>query len=103
LAQSAHAAYEAGSLYRNNYDKADSVVICQVPDETSIKYWLSKIEFNKIPVVAFREPDLGDSITAIATGPLQKQHRNKLSNLPLWRPHDIGKSTTVFPVKQTNH
>ncbi len=57
----------------------DNLVVLSVADERALQAVLARVEGR---VVAFREPDLGDELTALAVGP---EHWRALSSLPLLR------------------
>lgn len=44
-----------------------TLVYLGVDDEDALKHWKEKLDFKEIPYSEFREPDIGDQITAIAT------------------------------------
>lgn len=45
------------------------MILLGVEDEKSLKQWIAKLEFERIPFSAFVEPDIGDQVTAIAINP----------------------------------
>ena len=52
-----------------------------VPDEDILNFCASKLEWSGVEVERFREPDMGNVLTAIAaSGPIVER---KLSKLPL--------------------
>jgi peptidyl-tRNA hydrolase len=70
LAQSCHAvrSFAAGypELDRKWYEGSNNLVALQVPDEGALLELRSRAIDRGLPVTLFREPDLGDSVTAIA-------------------------------------
>lgn len=74
--QATHAAIEAG---RKGLIPADGdhpyLVELTVPSEQHLANMLCTLELAKIPHIAYREPDLGDSLTAIATAPVAQEQR----------------------------
>ena len=84
LCQAVHAAHEAGIRFGNPRD-VSAVVVCSLPDEAALRDALDRLSFHGIRAYAFREPDLGDQMTALATEPLPGNRRNFLSRYPLWR------------------
>jgi hypothetical protein len=53
-----------------------------VPDEQSLQILLEKIRWRKLVHSIFREPDIGDELTAIAVEPSEKA-KKLCSRLPL--------------------
>ena len=49
-----------------NWDNG-TLVYLGVKDENELKDWVWKLEIKNIPYTIFREPDIGDEITSIAT------------------------------------
>ena len=47
--------------WRNN-----TLVYLGVDDEDALEYWAEKLRFKGIKYVGFKEPDIGDELTAIA-------------------------------------
>ena len=76
--QSAHAAVE----YAARYPVAGCVlVMLTVPDEGALRLMSAKLELFDVVVEEFREPDLGNELTAIAAcGPVAAK---RLARLPL--------------------
>lgn len=62
--------------------KSNSVIVLTVPNEAGLYDLLERAGAKDITTVTFREPDLGDELTAIAFHPGQAT-RKLLSNLPL--------------------
>lgn len=59
---------------------SNNIVLLEVVDRVALEELLGRLVANGIGVVAYHEPDLGDELTAIATGGDAKR---MLSNLPL--------------------
>lgn len=77
--QSAHAAVEYAA--RNPGVAGCVLVMLTVPDEFSLELIAAKLGLLDIDVEQFREPDMGDALTAIAaSGPAAAR---KLARLPL--------------------
>jgi len=57
----------------------DNLVVLVVPDRAALEAVVARVSGR---VVAFREPDLDDEVTAVAVGP---EHWRALSSLPLLR------------------
>jgi hypothetical protein len=85
--QAVHAAHEAGIQYGNPHG-ISSVVLCRVKDEEALLKEAKKLERRGIAFAIFREPDIGDQATALATEPLEPEKRRYLSHLQLWRMPD---------------
>jgi hypothetical protein len=85
LCQAVHAAHESGIHLAEKKEDISSVVVCSVPREDD----LLKADFDLkrlgIRSVIFREPDLGNRATALATEPLNGDSRKFLSRYPLWK------------------
>ena len=52
---------------------SNTLAFLSVQDETALGVLLGRAVERGVPVAAFREPDLGDSLTAIALGPEGKK------------------------------
>ena len=85
LCQAVHAAHEAG-IHLGNSDRISSVVICAVPNEQALQLAASRLDYNSdIRYTLFREPDLGDQATALATEPIDDRRRRRfMSRYKLW-------------------
>jgi hypothetical protein len=73
--QSAHAVYKAGCEYKHKPDETYFVLI-GVANEEELEEAKAKLASRSVEFVEFYEPDLGDSLTAIATRPI-KEHRKR--------------------------
>lgn len=62
------------------YSSSNTLVLLEAEDEPALARLREKAEDRGVPVAAFREPDLGDSVTAIAIGP---SGRRLVRDLPL--------------------
>lgn len=77
--QSAHAAVEYAA--RHPHVAGCVLVMLTVPDEPSLAMMAARLELYDVDVEQFREPDLGDALTAIAaSGPAAAR---RLARLPL--------------------
>ena len=74
--QAVHVAYEAGMRFANHA----SVVFCGVESIDSVIEHLDRLG---IRYVSFREPDLGNIVTAVATETISD--RKPLRKYKLWR------------------
>jgi hypothetical protein len=85
MCQAVHAAHESGIHLAAKSNGISSVVVCSVPAEDDILKADFDLKNRGIRSVVFREPDLGDKATALATEPLDKDSRKFLSRYPLWK------------------
>jgi len=79
--QAIHASLEAArrfSIPRHEY-----VVLCAVRNERQLLRWTHKLQQAGIGFCAFREPDLGNEFTAIATEPVVGEDRRLFRQLQL--------------------
>lgn len=81
--QGMHAAIESTREFIKPDHIHPSLVLCIVKNESKLKKVIQELHDNKIKIKTFREPDLNDSITAIATEPLVGAKRNLLSRFQL--------------------
>jgi peptidyl-tRNA hydrolase len=51
------------------YERSNTLVLLEVRDEAALDRLVKKCRRRDIEVAEFREPDLGNSLTAIAIGP----------------------------------
>jgi len=84
LVQAVHAAYEAGKHLAGDSPQIDSVVVCCVKNEQALLKAQHRLDLDGIQTVVFREPDIGDQATALATEPLCVERRKPLSRYELW-------------------
>jgi hypothetical protein len=61
-------------------------VVLQVRDENALLACSQYVEDQGIKSVLFREPDLGNSATALCTEPVGEEKRRVLRRFQLWRP-----------------
>lgn len=85
MCQAVHAAHEAGIHLSNKDIGISSVVICSIPNEQELMKLQDKLSQRDIRTVIFREPDIENQATAIATEPITAEVRKCLSSYPLWR------------------
>jgi hypothetical protein len=82
--QGMHALQEFNRLHsetvREWYETSNHLCFLSVPSEGALESLLASTQARGLAVVAFREPDLEDSLTAIAIEPSAKR---LLSGLPL--------------------
>ena len=84
MCQAAHAAHEAG-IHFGDKNNISSVVICSIPNELELFRAQEKLAKRDIKMVIFREPDIENQATAIATEPIGPEVRKYLSSYPLWK------------------
>ena len=63
--QAGHAVAEW--LLHNQTWQNETLIYLGVKNEDSLKRWANKLTFKDMEYVAFREPDIGNQITAIAS------------------------------------
>lgn len=68
--QIAHAAIAATFAYGKPQESHPSLVVCTVADEPELTAAFERLKQAGVPACAWREEDMGGSMTAIATGPL---------------------------------
>jgi hypothetical protein len=85
MCQAIHAAHEAGRTLCTPSGPPPSVVVCSVASEHDLLRTRERLEAHGIATVLFREPDLRDEATALATAPLTRDLRRALSRYPLWK------------------
>lgn len=85
MCQAVHAAHEAGIHLADKNSDISSVVICSIPDEQGLIQAADRLASHGIRTTIFREPDLENQMTAIATEPLVKPARKIMSKYSLWR------------------
>lgn len=82
--QIAHAAIASTRAYGEPDRTHPHLVVCTVADERELESEFNRLKQVGLPVVEWREEDLGKSATAIATGPIQgNRQRKHLKHLPL--------------------
>jgi hypothetical protein len=60
-----------------------SLVVCSIPDEPDLLLEAQNLSRQQIRFILFREPDLNNQVTALATEPLPLSQRKKLRHLKL--------------------
>jgi len=79
--QGIHAAIEAGRQF--SIPPHEYVVYCAVRNERHLARWAQKIKQAGIAFCAFREPDLNNEHTALATEPVSGEDRRLFRHLQL--------------------
>lgn len=75
--QAAHATYKAGCTFGYNPDTTNFVLV-GLPKEEHVTQAANLCEANGHETVSFIEPDLGDTLTAIAVRPMKERHKRFL-------------------------
>jgi len=80
--QSSHAVIEAAKAGLYDEGEHPHLVLCSVSPE-HLERWVHKLDNKGIQYREFREPDLDDKLTAIATQKVEPDDRKIFSNLRL--------------------
>lgn len=83
IVQSSHAAIEAARFYLTENSKHPFVIVCGIPSEEYFQEIFQYLECKSIKFQIFREPDIGNKITAIATQPLDRYRKKVMSKFQL--------------------
>ena len=86
ICQASHAAHEVGIRFGDPH-RVSSIVLCSAHSEEELKKTEWKAAQAGIRTYLFREPDLGDQATALATEPIVGALRKVFSKHPLWLPN----------------
>jgi hypothetical protein len=81
--QAAHAAYEAGNAFYSLSADHPHFCVCAVKDERRLLHDLAKLKTLGIRIIEWREADLNDELTAIATEPISGEMRRHFRNFQL--------------------
>jgi hypothetical protein len=81
--QAAHAAIAATLTYGQPGRTHPHLVVCAVKDEVELEAAFEKLKESGVPVVAYREDDMGDALTAVCTAPLMGEERRPLKRFRL--------------------
>ncbi len=84
LVQSAHAALESGIHLPNDPYDISNLIVLSVASEQALLAEFERLKSLSLPVLLFREPDLADQATALATGALEGPDRKHLRHHKLW-------------------
>ena len=74
--QASHASIEASRHFIQEDDDHPHLVLLQVKNELRLEKLVSELKEAGIPFISFVEPDLNNSLTAIATKPINGISRN---------------------------
>lgn len=83
--QVAHAAIAATNTYGQPNKTHPHLVVCTVSDERELAETFERLKSQRVPCCGIYEPDMGDSLTAVATAPLHGAARRPLQWLRLLR------------------
>jgi len=92
--QSCHACIEATKNFHDNIRGHPHLVVCGVEDELQLIKVIGYLE-EKIPFIVWREPDMDDQITAIATIPISGEQRKLFRKFKLIKGKNM--STVIEP------
>lgn len=82
MVQACHAAHESGQTLKTN--ETLSLVLCKTNSELDLLEQAQFLDSVGIAHILFREPDMNNQATAIATLALNKRQRKFLSHWKLW-------------------
>lgn len=84
VVQSGHALVESTkhSPYQSDHP---SVIICGSKSEHSLQKVVDYLKENDIIQYEFREPDIGNALTAVATAPVNEEQRHLFKKFQLLR------------------
>lgn len=77
--QGMHVAYKAGHHFKSNPDETYFVLV-GVPNEESLEEIKEKLDANAVGSVEFKEPDIGNVVTAVASEPIKAHRKRFLKN-----------------------
>lgn len=81
--QIAHAAIAATLAYGNHRQPHPYLVVCGVENESRLEAAFERLKASGVPCCAWREDDMGNSLTAVATAPLTGNERRPLRRFDL--------------------
>ena len=81
--QSTHAAIESSRNYLASGDEHPSVIICHIKSEDKLLMCADELKEKGIDFQLFREPDIGNQATALASRPLRGEERKAFSRFQL--------------------
>lgn len=80
--QGMHVAYKAGRVFESNPNETHFVLV-GVPDGQALEEADNLLQSKNLATVIFREPDIGNLVTAIASEPMKAHRKNFLKNYKL--------------------
>ena len=81
--QACHAAIESSRKYLKPTDEHPSVILCSIKSENKLLSYSEKFKADGVDHVVFREPDIGNQATALASRPLIGKDRQAFSKFQL--------------------
>lgn len=88
--QAIHAARLSAKVFP--FNEEPHLCLCTVKNEARLHHELEKLRSLGIEIAEWREPDLNNSLTAIATGLISEDQRHPFRNFQLLR---LGKEEAV--------
>jgi hypothetical protein len=86
LVQAAHATHEVALLHPYQTDQISHLIVIGVPSELELLQEAERLTGAGIPLTLFREPDIGNAATALATAPISGEARKLFRHHKLWNP-----------------
>lgn len=83
--QACHAGISAGRELIPRDEQHPNLVVLTVPDEAALMRWCERLDHAQVGYRYFREADMADQVTAVATEPLEPWQRKLFKQLPLLR------------------
>lgn len=81
-----HAAHEAARAFWYETDEPLSVAVCAVSSEEELLEAADRLGYRDIAYTLFREPDIGNQATALATEPVGRRQRKAFARWELLEP-----------------
>lgn len=81
--QACHAAIESSRAFMNKESEHPSVILCTVKSEHKLLKCAEELDLKDIDYKIFREPDIGNQATALASKPLIGKERQAFSRFQL--------------------
>lgn len=75
VVQACHASLEAARRFLPPSRDHPNVIVLGLPDESALRHCLQELTSLNVRLHSFREPDLGDQLTAIATELIPRTHK----------------------------
>jgi hypothetical protein len=86
VVQACHAAWDACSTFHDPGHEHPHLVVCGVPDESTLKHVLEQLRERGVRLRAFTECDIGNELTALASEPLAGAARRPFRKYRLLNP-----------------
>lgn len=78
-----HATLAAERAYGDSKQTHPNLVLLAVENEQELETVFNDLKDKGVPCCSWSEEDMGDQLTAVATGPLSKEQRKHLRKFPL--------------------